>query len=342
MDRNIMQALYYNRPGKLRLLDLPVPVPRADEVLVEVGYSGICGTDLHILKDESPAANQVIPGHEFSGRVVDSGVSVHHLRKGDRVVIDPNTYCGACEFCHHGQVHFCLNNKPIGVFRNGGWAQYCAVPAALVHPVKADTDLAWAALTEPLSCILHGWDRIQPVLPQQRTLILGAGLIGLLWSLILRRFGITNLIISEPVANRRKFARKLQFNCLNPDQVYQSNSAEQNGFDIIIDCSGNPTAIEQALNRLNPLGKLLFFGVCPQNSSISIDPFKIFQMEWTLYGSIINPFTFARALEIMPLIKTPFSDLGVITFTLSEYKKALAAARSGMYTKVLFKLNENL
>ncbi len=337
-----MQALYYNRPCKLLLVDLPIPVPQADEVIIEVAYCGICGTDLHILNEESPAADQVIPGHEFSGRIVASGVAVDNLRKGDLVAVDPNNYCGACEFCQRGQVHFCRNIKPVGIFRNGGWAEYCAVPAALVHPLTTGIDLAWAALAEPVSCILHGWDRIQPVLPQQRILIMGAGLIGLLWSLILQRSGITNFIISEPVASRRSSAQKLQFNCLEPEKIFKPNSTDHNGFDIIIDCSGNPGAIAKALNRLNPLGKFLFFGVCPQHSSISIDPFKIFQNEWTLYGSVINPFTFARALQIIPLIKKPLADLGVITFALSDYKKGLAAARSGIYTKVLFKINENL
>ena len=334
-----MQALYYNRPGKILLVDLPRPAPQPDEVIVRVAYSGVCGTDLHILNEESPAADRVIPGHEFSGKIAACGTAVHNFKTGDLVAVDPNNYCTACEYCRRGQVQFCLNNKPLGVFRNGGWAEYCAVPAALVHPVPTGIDPAWAALTEPLSCILHGWDRIQPVLPQQRILILGAGLIGLLWSLILRRSGISNLTISEPVVRRRRAAQKLQLSCLKPDQIYRQNSADQTGFDVIIDCSGNPAAIEQALNLLNPQGKFLFFGVCPQHSSVSVNPFQIFKNEWTLSGSVINPFTFARALQIIPSLKKPLADLGVIILPLADYKKGLAAARSGIYTKVLFRIN---
>jgi D-arabinitol dehydrogenase (NADP+) len=340
MDRNTMQALYYNRPGKLLLVNCPTPLPQPDEVMVEVAYSGICGTDLHILNQESPAAAKVILGHEFSGKVVSTGGAVHHLETGDAVAVDPNNYCGACEYCRRGQVHFCRNIKPIGVFRDGGWAEYCTVSSALVHPLPAGIDPVWAALTEPVSCILHGWDRIQPILPQQLILILGAGLIGLLWSLILNKSGISNIVISEPLVSRRELARKLKLNCLEPEQIFKQNLQGEKGFDVIIDCSGNPGAIEQALNLLNPLGKFLFFGVCPQDSNINIKPFNVFQREWTFYGSVINPFTFARALEIIPVIQTPLTDLGITMFRLGEYEQALQVARAGHYTKVIFDLTK--
>ena len=337
-----MHALCYSRPGKLNLIERPIPDLQPEEVLIKVAFSGICGTDLHILKEESPAAEEVILGHELSGHIASTGNSVHLFKAGDLVAVDPNNYCSTCEFCRRGQVHFCQNIKPIGVFRNGGWAEFCAVPSALVHPVPAGIDPAWAALAEPVSCILHGWDRIQPIQPGQKILILGAGLIGLLWILVLNQSGFSDVILSEPQAHRRETARKLKLACVDPEQIYIQNSNGQKGFDIIIDCSGNPAAIEQALDMLNPLGKFLFFGVCPQNSTINIKPFLIFQKEWTFYGSVINPFTFSRALDIIPAIQRPLSDLGVITFPLSEYQKGLTAARSGRYTKVLFKINKNL
>jgi 2-desacetyl-2-hydroxyethyl bacteriochlorophyllide A dehydrogenase len=342
MDRNNMHALCYSRPGNLKLIERPIPDLQIEEVLIEVAYSGVCGTDLHILKEESPAAEEVILGHEFSGRIIATGNSVHTFKPGDLVAVDPNNYCGTCEYCRRGQVHFCQNIKPIGVFRNGGWAEFCAIPSALVHPVPASIDPAWAALTEPISCILHGWDRIQPLQPEQKILILGAGLIGLLWILILNQLEFSNVILSEPQAHRRETARKLNLPCFEPEQVLKQNSNGPKGFDVIIDCSGNPAAIEHSLDMLNPLGKFLFFGVCPQTSTINIKPFLIFQKEWTFYGSVINPLTFCRALEIIPAIQKPLADLGVITFSLSDYQEGLAAARSGRYTKVLFKINKNL
>jgi 2-desacetyl-2-hydroxyethyl bacteriochlorophyllide A dehydrogenase len=340
MDKNIMHALCYNRPHKLQLVDLPIPVPQTDEVLIEVAYSGICGTDLHILNEESPAAEKVILGHEFSGRIVATGKSVHILQPGDRVAVDPNNYCGTCEYCLRRQVHFCQNIKPIGVFRDGGWAEYCAVPSALVHPLPTGIDPIWAALAEPISCILHGWDRIQPLHPEQKILILGAGLIGLLWILTLNKFGISNTLVSEPRASRRESARKLKLHCIEPEQILQQNPHGEKGFDVIIDCSGNPAAIEQALNFLNPLGKFLFFGVCPQDSKINIKPFTVFQKEWTFYGSVINPFTFARSLEVISNIQRPLTDMGIITYRLDEYEHALQAAREGYYSKVMFELTK--
>jgi 2-desacetyl-2-hydroxyethyl bacteriochlorophyllide A dehydrogenase len=331
-----MQALQYIRPSQLILTDLPLPQPNHDEVLIEVAYCGICGTDLHILQQESPAAPKVILGHEFSGKVVAKGKDVIDVDIGDRISIDPNNYCGACNYCQKGQVHFCKNLMPLGVFQNGAWAQYCIAPAQQVYKIPDQVTAQWGALAEPISCIMHAWDRIQPFSHSDAILILGSGLIGLLWGLILRHYGCHNMLMSEPNEKRKDTAKILDFDVHKPIDVQDKIVKKNAGFDLVIDCSGSCQAVEEAVKWLNPLGKLLFFGICPQGSNISVEPFHIFQKELTLLGSVINPFTFPTAIQIINHIQIPLEKLDVRFFALQDYEAALKAARSGEYTKVIF------
>ncbi len=261
-----MQALQYNRPGILILKDLPIPEPAADEALIKVSHAGICGTDIHILTDEAPAAPVVVLGHEFSGTVAAKGKNVGHLKPGERVCVDPNNYCGHCDYCRSGEVHFCLNLEPVGVFRDGAWAEYCAAPVNQVYPLPHNVPTDWGALCEPLSCILHGWDRLQPISPDSRILILGGGIIGILWGLILRQYRMNNLLFSEPLENRRKILAELNFSAATPKEVAKTFQEKQ-GFNVIIDCTGVPAAVEEGTRgRAAPSGRVprhLEFGPPP-------------------------------------------------------------------------------
>lgn len=330
-----MRALRYQRPRKLILIDKEIPGLRSDEVLVKIAFAGVCGTDLHILNEEAPASDSVILGHEFSGVVAEADAEVHAFQVGDHVAVDPNNYCGCCKYCRSGHIHFCENIRPIGINKDGSWAEYCVAPGNQVYKLPESLPLEWGALAEPLSCIVHGWDRLQPLNRSQSVLIIGAGLIGLLWGLLLKNCGHDKTVISEPVEARRIIAESLGFSSFHSDQIFQNGSS---GFDVIIDCSGNPKAIEQALNYLNPLGKFLFFGVCPADSHISIKPYSVFQNEWTFLGSVINPFTFARTIDLMPAWQIPLEKLGVAFYELENFKHALRDVKNGIISKALFKL----
>jgi threonine dehydrogenase-like Zn-dependent dehydrogenase len=329
-----MKALQYQRPRKIKLVELPDPKPEKNEIIVKVSYSGLCGTDLHILAEEAPAAKNVVLGHEFSGVVTDIGSKVKLVKKGERVAVNPNNQCGYCSHCLRGQYNFCQNLQPIGIRHDGGWAEYCAVPQNQAYILPEKTDFAWGALAEPLSCIIHGWERIKPITKEDSILIIGAGIIGILWRLVLQHFGMDNVQMIEPHKPRRNIIRDLEFGITKPKSLYKNET----GYDVIIDCSGNISAIEKALTRLNPLGKFLFFGIAPQQKKISIRPFQIFEQELTLIGSVINPGTFPQALKIMNHIQIPPEKLGIHFFALDEYKNALAAARNGSVTKAMFKV----
>lgn len=335
-----MQAILYERPGNIKYTKLDDPQPKNNDVVIKVAYSGICGTDLHILKEESPSAPKVILGHEFSGSIHKIGKNVKNLKTGDQVAVNPNDFCNECTYCKKGHIHFCKNMKPIGVLKDGGWAEYCCVDIKQVYKLPDNLSLELAALSEPISCILHGYKKIQPLTGNENILIIGAGLIGLLWGFLFKNFGQNNFILSEPNPERRNICDYLKFNTIPPQQISQHVNNNKSGFDLIIDCSGNTNAVEQAVQYLNPIGKFLLFGICPQKSTINIEPFNIFQKELTIVGSVINPFTYLDAIDLIKSLNISLENIGVKFFRLNEYNEALEAANSGQYTKVIFKLND--
>jgi len=335
----MMHAVQYTYPGSLKYTANALLQPSADEVLIKVAFSGICGTDLHIIAGEAPSAKQIILGHEFSGIVAEIGDNVTNLNPGDAVSVNPNDFCGQCPACKQGSMHFCQEMKPIGISKNGGWAEYCSAPVSQVHKLPDDVPREWGALCEPLSCIVHGWDRLQPLVNHSSVLILGSGLIGLLWALTLRQYGFQDILISEPLNQRRIIADKLNFSSVVPEKIADIVVKHNNGFDVIIDCSGNAQAIEAGFAHINPLGKFLLFGICPPTHMINISPFQIFQKELSILGSVINPDTFSRAVELIGQIARPLEDLGVTFYPLPEYEGALRSAREGKFSKVIFRID---
>src|SRR5437763_11155297 len=191
-----MRAVIIDAPGIIRVDNVPDPTPRPDEVLVRVGACGICGTDLHIIDGDSPLARYpIIPGHEFAGEVVALGSDVaqrngqegEYITVGSRIAIEPNLYCGHCDFCRTGHENLCLNYAALGVTTNGAIAQYVAVPMSSAYLLPDTMSLREGALIEPVSCAVHGMHSLNPR-SGDTFLIVGAGTMGLLLlQLALRR-----------------------------------------------------------------------------------------------------------------------------------------------------------
>jgi len=343
---------------ELSLVTKPIPkVNNPDDVLIRVAYSGICGTDLHIIAGEFPSSTKALTlGHEFSGIIEKVGSSVTTFKSGDRVVVNPNNNCHVCSYCIQGQIHFCKTGglrSTVGIWRNGGWSQFCRVPSCLVHKVPDNLPLRLAALVEPYSCICRGFHQLGEVNPEAKILICGAGIIGLLWSTLLHFKGFRNIVVSEISEKRRNMvsALNLGFTVALPDYLVSQqresirNGDDDWGFDVIIDCTGVPKAIEQAFNWLRRGAKFVIFGCCPKDSKIELNPFDIFNKELKIIGSLINPFTFPTAIRLtedMAGAYLDFGKLGIQSFPLHEYSSALTALKNGVVSKALFVIDDSL
>ncbi|XP_025835585.1 D-arabinitol dehydrogenase 1-like [Agrilus planipennis] len=344
-----MQALEFDSKKKvLNITKKNIPeITDSHQVLVKVAYSGICGTDIHIIAGEFPCKDDspVTMGHEFSGTVVKTGSDVTHVKVGDKVAVDPNNGCNVCYFCHSGSPHFCkiggINNA-VGIWRHGGWADYALVPDILVHLLPPTVSLKQGALSEPMSCVAHGWDRIAPVTVGQKILITGAGIIGNLWVIVLHLQGHRRVVVSEPNAQRRKIIEHLEtgYECVAPEVLQERTKKDPNYlFDVIIDCSGSPAAIQSGFGLLNYGGKFCLFGVAPPHATVSISPFQLYAKEVTLYPVLVNPLTFPKSLGLLEALGDRYIDyekLGIKTFKLSQYKEALDELAKGKIGKAVF------
>ena len=342
---------------QLSIVTKPIPkVTNPLDVLIKISYSGVCGTDLHILSGEFPASEKAVTlGHEFCGVIQCAGAEVIHVNVGDRVVVNPNSNCHICSHCAEGDPHFCTTGgirSTVGIWKNGGCANYCRVSSSLVFKVPEYVPMSKAALIEPLSCIARGWQNLGTIKPNANVLVCGAGIIGLLWSSLLHHHGCRDISVSEISEKRRAIVSNLQLNikAYHPDSLADKcreaarDSNEDWGFDVIIDCTGAPKAIEQAFNWLRKGAKFLIFGCCPSEGKIEINPFQVYYKELKIIGSLINPFTFPAALTMVRDLDSylDFEKLGIKTYQLQDYPAALDALKSGQVSKAIFEVDSGI
>ncbi len=299
-----MRAVIIDAPGIIRVDNVPDPTPRPDEVLVRVGACGICGTDLHIIDGDSLLARYpIIPGHEFAGEVVALGSDVaqrygkENITVGSRIAVEPNLYCGYCDSCRTGHENLCLNYAALGVTTNGAVAQYVTVPVAKAYALPDNISFREGALIEPVSCAVHGMHILNPR-SGDTFLIVGAGTMGVLLLQLAVRGGASRVAMVDVNAQRLALAEQL-----GPTRTYsdikQALKDEPLGFNCVIDATGVAPVIENAFMAVKRGGKLLIFGVASNEARISLSPFRIYNDEITIIGSMAVLFSFQAALDLI-------------------------------------------
>lgn len=297
-------AVFYGKHD-LRVVKYPVPEPGPEEVLIQVKACGVCGTDVHIYEGDKGAAKVTPPtilGHEFSGVIIKTGERVKGFQPGDRVCVDPNCYCGACEYCQNGVVHYCQNMVGYGTTVNGGFAEYCTVDRRQVYRLGDNTTFEQGAMTEPAACCLHGIDMCE-IQPGHQVIVIGGGMIGLLMVQLAKLAGAARIALLEPVEKKRETGRKLGADiCIDPLTQDVSKCLKEAGMTwirTVIECAGRPETIEQAIELAGNKAVVMMFGLTKPDETISIKPFRVFEKELTIRASYINPHTQKRALELI-------------------------------------------
>ena len=337
-----MKLNYYLGNKQFEVREVPGRKTVGSEVLVKVAACGICGTDVHIYHGDKGSAEvhpPVVLGHEFSGTVVETGPEVSGIRVGDHVTVDPNIYCGKCHYCKMGKKQQCTSLQAIGVTMNGGFAEYCYVPEAQCYVLDPAVPLRNGAMTEPLSCCLHGIDRAGIRLGDT-VCVLGGGAIGLMMVQLAKLSGASAVILSEPVEFRRRIGLELGADyAIDPlsgpiaDQI--ESLIHTRGTDVVIECVGSTAATAQAFEAAKDGATVLLFSVPKAGSHYSLSLEQVFQKELKIVGSRINPDTHGRAVALINSGKIVLDKLFTHSYPVERLEDAIIKQTENDSIKVL-------
>lgn len=341
-----MKAAVFLGPGQLELREVPTPHAGEGEVVLRVGSNTVCGTDSRILRGEKSAGVRpgVILGHEISGYVTEIGRGVEGFEEGDLVGINPTVSCGVCYYCRAGYEHLCSKAKLFGYAIDGGLAEYVLIPREAIArraAYKAASHLtpAEVSLGEPLGCVINGSDNYQTK-PGDTVLIIGAGPIGLLHTMLNRHYGASQVIVSNPGDDRRLIAEKLgathSIDPLKTDLVeYVRSLTDGRGADVVVVCIGRNELFQQALECARPKGHVNAFAGFAKGSSSSVDPNLIHYGELVVTGgSNTSRANYEKALRFIGEGAINVKALHTHTFKLDDVVEAIEFVQSAEGLKI--------
>ncbi|HUY21785.1 MAG TPA: alcohol dehydrogenase catalytic domain-containing protein [Acidimicrobiales bacterium] len=330
-----MRCAVYRRPGDIGVEDRPVPRPGPGEVLVEVAYCGICGSDLHIMI-EGWGKPGTVGGHEYTGVVAAVGDGVERWSPGDAVVCGPSPRCGECRRCREGKPSQCDRRPgPIDGDLGGAFAGYVLTDERSLLALPAGMSPRVAALAEPLAVALHGITR-SGIAPGDAAMVFGAGPIGALTIAALVAEGIGPVVVVEPGERRRQLAEDLGASeVLDPADVetyppWEPERQSPRAVDVVFECSGKKAAMESGFHQLRRGGHLVLVGAGME--APRFDPNRMILNELTVSGSFVyDADGFDRALELLASGSLPIDVLidpgDVVLDDLGVVMEGLASGR---------------
>ena len=334
-----MKAIIYDAPRQFSYRDTAEPQIEPDEVLMRIDACGLCGTDLHIHEGEFGPRFPLIPGHEFTGEIVETGAGVSGFKTGQRIVANSNVACGVCFYCMRGDYLLCENIGSYGVTMNGGFADYLKIKADRVFVIH-NLRPRQAIMVEPTACALHGME-VLAVKPGSDVLLFGAGPTGQVLAQLLQFNGAARLVVAAPPGPKLDLVAKLAacevvpMDRHDPSKHHRRlNELSPKGFDYVIEATGAASVCEQALQFVRRRGTLLVYGVYEEKASARFNPFDVFRREITIKGSFAQIDSFSRAVAYLESGKIKVDEIVTEEIPLPEYQRALdhAWARKGVKT----------
>lgn len=315
-----MRALLYTPDHELIVTSVDEPAPAEDEVLVRVTAAGVCGSDVHGVASRSERRKPpLIMGHELVGEVVESGGIAGTDLIGKRVAVNPQVPCLLCRDCRSGRENICAHRELIGGTRPGGFAEYVAVPARCAHPFSS-ASVPEALLAEPLATCVRAVT-LARVQPGDEALVIGAGTIGALAANLLRRAGVSTLIVSDPDPLRREYAAQVADAVVLPEQLPAAvaDLTGGRGVDLAIDAVGVEPARQSSLELLRRGGVAVWLGMHAEEGLLR--GFDVVVREQRIQGSFAytDP-EFAAAVALLesgtfkpqvPLSHVPLAEAAV-------------------------------
>jgi L-iditol 2-dehydrogenase len=289
----------------------PVPVPAVGQVLVKVALTGLCRTDLKLIRSgHHDLVLPRIPGEEVVGTVAALGSEVDSIAPGTRVYVYPGEWCGVCQACLCGAENLCREMRIMGFHRDGGFTEYVVVPAKSLIPLDDECCFSDAVFAEPLSCCINAIE-LSRLKAGERIAIWGAGPAGTLLQRLAVHIGAHTVVI-EPDKTRRV-------------RCHGRESAEGEKFDVCIPAVGDCHAYKDAMNHLAPRGRLVAFAGLPSFGEYQAADFnQLHYFEQTVVGAYGCAYRHGKAaLDLITSRAVPVSDLVSHTMPLSTLAEAL-------------------
>ena len=338
----LMKALVKAKaePG-LWLEEIPVPTIGINDVLIRVGKTAICGTDVHIWNWDAWAQKTIpVPmavGHEFVGRVVETGSNVMDLKPGDRVSAEGHVVCGRCRNCLAGRRHLCAHTMGVGVNRPGCFAEYVAVPAANIWRHSDSISDEVASFFDPFGNAVHTALAF-PVVGED-VLITGAGPIGIMAAAVVRHCGARYVVITDVNPARLELARRFAVTAavdVSKETLpeVQKRLGMTEGFDVGLEMSGNGRALRDMIANMRHGGCIAMLGIPPDE--IAIDWNKVIFNMLTIQG-IYGREMFETWYKMTVFVESGLDVMPIVThrFPYQEFVKGFDAMRSGASGKVI-------
>lgn len=334
-----MKATVLRDWNRFEMEDVPRPVITApDDVIAKVLVSSICGTDVSLSSQPGSPYGDMrgrILGHEAVAEVCEVGERVRGCRPGDRIVFNPNSYCGICPACRRGMRNHCENMELLGITVPGSFAEYVKTKDNLVFPISRDVPLSHAVFAEPLSCVMNGFSRLS-MTPGDTCVVFGCGPIGLLFAQLARKSGARVACI-EPKEQRIRIAKRLGFTVYRPGMEHmQDTLIKQWGrrADFCIDAAGGQLAV--AIDLAEYRGTVLSFAGTRSTGTADLSPIQ--GKELTIKGSFIISDSMARAVTVLENDLLDLDPIITHELPLSEVGRGIELMKSGEGMKIILNI----
>jgi threonine 3-dehydrogenase len=344
MSERTMRAIAKLSPGEgLQMTEVPVPRPGINDVLIKIKQTSICGTDIHIYNWDSWAEQTIKPpmviGHEFVGTIEEVGANVQGYKKGDLVDGEGHIVCGVCRNCLAGRRHLCKDTKGVGVNRDGAFAEYLCIPASNAVHVDPAIPLDVLSCFDPLGNATH--TALQFDLVGEDVLITGAGPIGCMAVAIAKHAGARKIVVTD--VNPDRLALAMRMGATRTVDVSKEKLPEvqkeigmREGFDVGLEMSGNPRALNDMIDNMAHGGRIALLGIMPGAAAVNWNK-VVFNM-LTIKG-IYGREMYETWYKMTAMIQSGLDISPVIThrFHYTEFQAAFDLMRSGKSGKIVLK-----
>lgn len=317
-----IRKLTIRGPGSSQLTTRPAVMPGPGELLIAPAAVGICATDLEILDGTlvylrtGAASFPIVPGHEWTGTVIDIGPGVTNFAPGDRVVGECSIGCDGCEKCGYGDYHQCESRRETGILNlDGALADQMVFPARAAHRIAAHVEVMDAVLIEPLAVAFRAAMRL-PLKREDNVLVVGGGTVGILTAMVLDACYGATAAIADPRSDRRERAARLGAAAHIEGQTYP----------FVVEATGAPSGIQTALSALSTGGFLVMVGLTGE-PSVPLATDEVVVKDQTLRGSLGSPGVWPAVIELVEHGTVRPSRLITHEFPLDHHADAFACVR---------------